>query len=907
MKRTILLSLATLTLVAACTDTSTRPDQVVAAPEGALRPQGPSKDDISNNLDASIDAIAEVMSLNVGGVSKKTTLYVDATNGDGKNGCNLTGSTVLGVSITSSNPAVATVSPSSATFTSCGFTQELTVTPVALGSATITVTQTSNNTGGTFNFGPATFTVNVVPPPNTSPTITISGVTGGATYDKGSVPTAKCNVTDAEDGNSSFDATLSAITGTYGPLGIGSQTASCSYKDAGGLTVSSSLTYSIVDRNTVTSIASSLNPSPYQAQVTFTATVKSVTPDALLGTTGTVTFKTGGASCSDVAAQVTAGPTNVVNGQATYQTSALPLGTTIVRACFDGTSAYTASEASVSQGVNTLTTTTSVLSSLNPSTYGTSVTFTATVTSGTPAAPIGAKGAIKFKTGGDNCSNATEASSGISLDASGAATYTTSTISAGTIVVRACYEGTAVYTGSEGTVSQVVNKADQTITFAALSPKTYGDAAFAISATGGGSGNAVTFSVDATSVGCSVSGTTVTLTGATPAGKSCVINANQAGNANYNAATQVQQSFEIAKAEITVTADAKSKYYGDSDPSPLTYRITSGALVGADKLTGSLTRATGENVAGSPYAITQGTLSGGSNYDLTFFGANFTIDPRPITVKAVNVSKTYDGDPYFGGYSIALVTGSILGNTDKLGDLGTPQFSTTPPSPVNAGTYPITVSGLTNGNYAYTYVNTGALRIDQRPITVTANPQSKYYGDQDPPLTYQLTAGNLVGTDALSGSLTRAAGETVTGGPYAITQGTLSAGPNYALTFVGANLTINYWKITGFYQPIDMDGVKNIVKGGLTVPLKFEIFAGTRELTATIAVSSFTAVQIACSPTGTSDDIELTTTGGTTLRYDATAGQFVQNWQTPKNTGNCYKATLTTQDGSSIFAFLQLK
>ncbi len=48
---------------------------------------------------------------------------------------------------------------------------------------------------------------------NTPPTVTIGAVTNGASYEFGNVPVARCNVTDKEDGNSSFDASLSAITG----------------------------------------------------------------------------------------------------------------------------------------------------------------------------------------------------------------------------------------------------------------------------------------------------------------------------------------------------------------------------------------------------------------------------------------------------------------------------------------------------------------------------------------------------------------------------------------------------------------------------------------------------------------------------------------------------------------------
>src|SRR5216117_2440666 len=89
-------------------------------------------------------------------------------------------------------------------------------------------------------------------------------------------------------------------------------------------------------------------------------------------------------------------------------------------------------------------------------------------------------------------------------------------------------------------------KPNQTISFAALPAKTYGDAPFTVSATGGASGSPVTFSVGATDH-CSSSGTngsTITITGA----GSCTVTAGQAGNGNYNDATSVSRAFSIGKA-----------------------------------------------------------------------------------------------------------------------------------------------------------------------------------------------------------------------------------------------------------------------------------------------------------------------------------------------------------------------
>lgn len=116
------------------------------------------------------------------------------------------------------------------------------------------------------------------------------------------------------------------------------------------------------------------------------------------------------------------------------------------------------------------------------------------------------------------------------------------------------------------------------------------------------------------------------------------------------------------------------------------------------------------------------------------------------------------------------------------------------------------------------------------------------------------------------------------------------------------------WTATGFYRPVDMGGILNTVKGGSTVPLKFEVFAAT-ELTDIAYIDTFKVGTLPCgslsdSPT---DEIEVTSTGGTSLRYDTEGGQFIQNWKTPATKGICYKVTLTLDDGSEIKALFKTK
>ncbi|WP_316797610.1 MBG domain-containing protein, partial [Pedobacter agri] len=100
---------------------------------------------------------------------------------------------------------------------------------------------------------------------------------------------------------------------------------------------------------------------------------------------------------------------------------------------------------------------------------------------------------------------------------------------AGTYAVVASLTN-ANYTAVNATGSLVIGGQNQTISFAALANKTFGDAAFTLTATGGASANPVTYTSSNTAV-ATISGNTVTIVGA----GTTSITASQAGNANYNA------------------------------------------------------------------------------------------------------------------------------------------------------------------------------------------------------------------------------------------------------------------------------------------------------------------------------------------------------------------------------------
>ena len=202
------------------------------------------------------------------------------------------------------------------------------------------------------------------------------------------------------------------------------------------------------------------------------------------------------------------------------------------------------------------------------------------------------------------------------------------------------------------------------------------------------------------------------------------------GLGNYTIA-YVNGSLTVNKAVLTVTAAASTKVYGAADPA-LTYAATNFANgETSDILTGSLSRAAGENVG--LYAVTAGTLSAGANYAIAFNGANLSISKAPLTITAENKSKLH-GEP--NPTLTARFDG--LASFDTVASLGgVPLLSTVANAGSSQGSYAIVASigSISSTNYSYSFVDGTLTVIGATPQTISfglLRPKTFGDGDFDP-------------------------------------------------------------------------------------------------------------------------------------------------------------------------------
>jgi polygalacturonase len=407
-------------------------------------------------------------------------------------------------------------------------------------------------------------------------------------------------------------------------------------------------------------------------------------------------------------------------------------------------------------------TTTVVTPSANPIVYGNPVTLTATVTAagGIPS------GALSFQESSTPLST-------VSLDASGTASLTLNSLSAGTHSFTASFQGGGGFGASTSDTAAVsVLPAPLTIT-ADDKTMTFGDALPALTYTPTGFVNGDTASVLSGSPQLSTAATSSSPAGTYPttASAGTLIAANYTFNF-------VNGTLTINPAAPAVTIACPSATY-DAGP----HVCTASAIgVGGAAVSGTFAFTYSGNsaapVAAGTYAVSASFTSSDPSYLNASGTSTLTINPAALTVAANNQTMT------FGAPVPALTytpTGFVGGETAAVLS-GSPQLSTTATSASPTGLYPITIATgtLAAANYTFTFVN-GTLAIAPATPGVTASCPAGVVFDGNTHACTATAAG--IGGAAVAGtfaiSYNGAAAAPAGAGNYAVSAVFTSGDPNY--------------------------------------------------------------------------------------------------------------------------------
>jgi hypothetical protein len=509
----------------------------------------------------------------------------------------------------------------------------------------------------------------------------------------------------------------------------------------------------------------------------------------------------------------------------------------------------------------------------------------------------------------------------------------------------------------DGTGDACEVQEDQTITFAELGGKAFGDADFTVVATAS-SNLPVSLTASGT---CTISGSSVHLTSA----GECTITAHQGGNTSYRPAAEVSRTFSIAKGAATLVFDNLNWTY-----------------------------------SGSPFAVTVTTSPAGlSGVAITYNGSSTPpTNPGTYAVSATLTHDDYQAAPASGTLVIAKATATII-----LGDLsrtfsGTPQAVTATTSPAGLGTFTITYGGSAvpptgAGSYAVTATlandlyqaapGSGTLVIGKAPATLTVGTEFVYDGTAKQsnittspaglegvvttyalngvpvPLainagTYQvlaslrnpnyeapdafgtltilpatptitwpapapISAGTPLGAAQLNATATGVGGINLVGTfLYTPAAGTALAAGTHVLAvefapndrnYTGTALTVgievsspaSVLRFRGFFKPVKNPPSFNRVRAGQAVPVRFTV-EGYR---GSAVMKNATSSPVSCQAVRSEnivDETEPASRAG--LRQDGAKSLYI--WKTnPSWAGTCRKLVLTLVDGSAYEALFR--
>ena len=256
------------------------------------------------------------------------------------------------------------------------------------------------------------------------------------------------------------------------------------------------------------------------------------------------------------------------------------------------------------------------------------------------------------------------------------------------------------------------------------------------------------------------------------------------GIGNYTGT--VTRTYKITPKSVTVTAEDKTKVFGETDPK---LTATVAGTLGNDTVEYKLSREAGEAVGKYEITVKGDKLQG--NYSVTYATGTLTItsqsidpgtDPEKPNPDYTGAKVNSPSDAVYDGNEhkwIPTVTDKadkkLKAGTDYTVEYSTKNFK-------DVGTIKVTITG--KGNYTGTVTRT--YKITPKSVTVTAEDKTKVFGETDPKLT--ATVAGTLGDDKVDYKLSRKAGEAV--GKYTITASGKAEQGNYTVTYVAGTLTI---------------------------------------------------------------------------------------------------------------------
>ena len=468
------------------------------------------------------------------------------------------------------------------------------------------------------------------------------------------------------------------------PLGSGIHNVDASYSGDSVYIGSTSATVPLTAApvNTTLTLTSSALSSIFPGQsVVLTAMLAPYTVGPPTTTTNNelVTFFTGTTSL---------GSAKLVNGVATLTTTALPVGADALTAVFAGDSNYNPSNS------NTVTATVSnvlLSSSLNPSTYLQSVTFTGTV-------PAGKTGTIVFFDGSTNI--------GSGVISGTTATFTTSSLSVGSHNITAQYNST-----SSAVLVQVVNKATPAVSVTTSGPSIYGGSVAITATVPSGTTGTITITSGGLTLGSGAvnpAGTVTITTTVLPVGND-PITASYGGDTNNNPATgSTTQTVRTASPAETLSSSI--------NPSVTNQSVVFTASLPSNT-TGTVTFTNGSTILGTS------TLANGVA----------TVSTSTLPIGADSITATYNGDANNNTATATLIqtvnktTPTVVVTTSGSSTYGNPVTITTTVPPGTTGTITITSGGTTLGSGTVN-PTTGTVTITTTTLPVGNDPITASYG-----------------------------------------------------------------------------------------------------------------------------------------------------------------------------------